>query len=131
MAREQRTKKFPAISVRQPNAGRIIAGEIRHDRRSRPTRFRGWILVHASRTYRARDFVDAGGTAPELGKLLGLVKLADCIADGEQWKYVWRSPRRFRTPIACPGHYSIPFYVPTKLVAASLAARIPPGKLEG
>lgn len=131
MARDERAKRFPAISVRQPNAGRIISGELPHDIRSRPTRFRGWILLHASRTFRRDGSTNVDGAAPEFGKLLGLVKLADCVEDGEGWKYVWRSPRRFRAPVACRGHYSIPFYVPAKLVAGTAAARLSPGKLEG
>ena len=129
MLHEKRAGTFPAISVRQPNAERIIAGEMRHDTRSRPTRFRGWILVHASRSFPRRASMKTGRAVPELGKLLGLVKLDDCVADGAGWKYVWKSPRRFRTPIACRGHYSIPFYVPSKLVAAPTAG-FSPGKLE-
>lgn len=131
MARDERAKTFPAISVRQPNAGRIIAGELRHDGRSRPTRFRGWILVHASRTFRPDGSAKSDGNGPERGMVLGIVELADCVADGDGWKYVWKNPRRFRSPIACRGHYSIPFYVPAKLVRGTAAARLSPGKLEG
>jgi hypothetical protein len=131
MARDERAKTFPAISIRQPNAGRIIAGELPHDIRSRPTRFRGWILLHASRTFRRGEGTKVDGAGLEVGKLLGLVKLADCVADGKAWKYVWRNPRRFRTPVACRGHYSIPFYVPVKLVAGTPAAKVTAGRLEG
>ena len=120
------TKKhsgFPAISLRQPNADRVIRGEKRRDQRSRPTRVRGWVLLHASKT--------AGKESNELerGKLLGLVQLEDCVKDGDGWMYVWKSPRRFRTAIAYRGHYSIPFYVPAKVVAGTPAARVEPGSL--
>jgi hypothetical protein len=128
MARGETTKRFPAISVRQPNADRIIAGKLRHDARSRRTRFRGWILLHASRTFRRNGPSKVDAAAPELGKLLGIVELADCVSDGDGWKYVWKNPRRFRSPIACRGHYSIPFYVPAKLVAGTAASRCSPGK---
>ena len=120
---------YPAISLRQPNADRVIRGEIGQDSRSRPTRFRGWILLHASQTVAREE--GAGSDASELdrGKLLGLVRLDDCVADGDAWTYVWKSPRRFRTPIPCRGHYSIPFYVPAKLVAGTPAAKVTPGSL--
>jgi hypothetical protein len=128
------TKKhsgFPAISLRQPNADRIIRGKKRRDTRSRPTRFRGWLLLHAAKTLRREDAGKEGDGELERGKLLGLVRLDDCVKDGDGWTYVWKSPRRFRTAIACRGHYSIPFYVPRKLVAGTPAAKVEPGKLEG
>ncbi|HEV8609167.1 MAG TPA: hypothetical protein VGS98_03765 [Thermoanaerobaculia bacterium] len=120
---------FPAISVKQPNADRIIRGEKRRDMRSRPTRFRGWLLVHASQTLRREVASKAGDL--ERGKLLGIVQLDDCVKNGDGWAYVWKSPRRFRTAIACRGHYSIPFYVPAKLLRGSLAEKVTPGRLEG
>ena len=125
----KRHSGFPAISVRQPNADRIIGGQRRRDSRSRPTRFRGWILLHASQTFRRRDASDADAGALERGKILGLVRLDDCVREGDAWTYVWKSPRRFRTAIAYRGHYSIPFYVPAKLVAGTPAARVEPGSL--
>jgi hypothetical protein len=127
------TKKhsgFPAISLRQPNADRIIRGEKRRDRRSRPTRFRGSLLLHASKTLRRDGAGKEKGGELERGKLLGLVQLEDCVKDGDGWTYVWKSPRRFRTAIACRGHHSIPFYVPRRLVAGTPAAKVTPGKLE-
>ena len=128
--RERNGSRYPAISLQQPSADRIVRGKKQRDSRSRPTRFRGWILVHASRTFRREN-----ATRPEAdlerGKLLGIVRLADCVRDGEAWTYVWKSPRRFRTAIPCRGHYSIPFYVPAKLVAGTPAARVTPGSLTG
>ena len=132
MARAKKTDSpgFPAISIRQPNADRIIRGERHRDTRSRPTHFRGWLLLHASRTFRRKEAA-RGEEDLERGKLLGIVQLEDCVKDGSDWAYVWKSPRRFRQPIACRGHYSIPFYVPKKLVAGTPAAKVTPGKLEG
>ena len=123
-AEEKKHSGFPAISLRQPNADRIIRGKKRRDTRSRPTRFRGWILVHASLAKSADESTDR-----ERGKLLGLVQLEDCVKDGDGWTYVWKSPRRFRTAIACRGHYSIPFYVPGKLVRGTPAEKVTPGAL--
>jgi hypothetical protein len=123
-AEEKKHSGFPAISLRQPNADRIIRGKKRRDRRSRPTRFRGWLLVHASLAKSADESTDR-----ERGKLLGLVQLEDCVKDGDGWTYVWKSPRRFRTAIACRGHYSIPFYVPGKLVRGTPAEKVTPGAL--
>lgn len=122
--------RYPAISLQQPNADRIVRGERRRDSRSRPTRFRGWILVHASQTLRRESPARKGDTALERGKILGIVQLADCVRDGDAWTYVWKSPRRFRTAIPCRGHYSIPFYVPLALLRGTLAARTSPGALQ-
>jgi hypothetical protein len=119
---------FPAISVRQPNANRIIRGERHRDRRSRPTRFRGWLLLHASQTLR-REEVAKEEADLERGKLLGIVQLDDCVKEGDGWTYVWKNPRRFRTAVACRGHYSIPFYVPRKLITGTPAAKVTPGGL--
>jgi hypothetical protein len=137
-ARTKNGARFPAISLRQPNADLVLEGARRRDRRSRPTRFRGWILVHASQTLRrdevARRRSDLGLAAgevyePERGKLLGMVCLEDCVKDGEGWAYLWKNPKRFRTAVPCRGHYSIPFYVPASLLAGTPAARVTPGKL--
>jgi hypothetical protein len=122
---------FPAISVRQPSADRIVRGVLQRDRRSRPTRFRGWLLVHASQTLSRADRSKADAGELERGKLLGLARLEDCVKDGDAWAYVWKSPRRFRTAIPCRGHYSIPFYVPASLVRGTPAEKVKAGKLEG
>lgn len=130
-ARTKEFSRFPAISVRQPNADRIIRGEKRRDVRSRPTRFRGWILVHASQTLPRQDASKSGDRELERGALLGMVQLEGCVKDGDGWAYLWKSPRRFRTAIACRGHYSIPFYVPASLLRGTPAEKVSPGKLEG
>ena len=115
--------RFPAISFRQPAADEILSRKRARDRRSRPSRFRGWILVHASS---ARG---DGAREAERGKILGMVELADCVADGGGWEYVWRKPRRFRSGIAFRGHYSIPFYVPVRLLHGTAATKVTPGEL--
>ncbi|MDQ5856683.1 MAG: ASCH domain-containing protein [Acidobacteriota bacterium] len=120
--------RFPAISVRQPSADQIVRGTKRHDVRSRPSRFRGWILIHASRTLRRADFAK-GTPEPERGKIVGIARLEDCVKDGDGWSYVWAKPRRFRVAVPCRGHYSIPFYVPASLVRGTPAARVAPGKI--
>jgi hypothetical protein len=100
------------------------------DLRSRPTRFRGWILLHASSTFRRQDAGKEAGAALARGKILGAIRLEDCIEEGDGWTYVWKDPRRFRVAVPCRGHYSIPFYVPAKLVAGTPAARLKPGRLQ-
>jgi hypothetical protein len=128
--KERNGSRYPAISLQQPNADRIVRGEKRRDSRSRPTRFRGWILVHASQTSRREGPERSGDADLERGKILGMVQLADCVRDGDAWTYVWKNPRRFRTAIPCRGHFSIPFYVPVTLVRGTPAARMNPGRLE-
>ncbi|MEO8348602.1 MAG: hypothetical protein ABI610_06785 [Acidobacteriota bacterium] len=132
MARSQLpdADRFPAISVRQPAADQIVRGTKRRDVRSRPSRFRGWVLIHASQTLRASE-LPKGAAEPERGKLVGLARLDDCVKDGEGWSYVWAKPQRFRVAVPCRGHYSIPFYVPASLVKGTPAARVTPGKLVG
>jgi len=121
--------RFPAISIRQPSADRILRGALKRDVRSRPTRFRGWILLHASRTLSREERAKTKTDGLETGKVVGLVQLEDCVRDGEGWAYVWKRPRRFRTAIPCRGHYSIPFYVPASLVAGTPASKVTPGTL--
>ncbi len=131
--------RFPAISVRQPAADLIVRGALRRDRRTRPTRFRGWMLVHASRAVRREDVARHRAALglerdavyePEVGKLVGIAWLADCVAQGKEWSYVWSRPKRFRVAVPCRGHYSIPFYVPAALVAGTPAEKLKAGKLE-
>jgi len=121
--------RFPAISVRQPSADLIVRGALKRDLRSRPTRFRGWILVHASQTLSRDDLSKTNAGELERGKVLGLVQLEDCVKDGEEWAYLWKSPRRFRTAIPCRGQYSIPFYLPASLLRGTPASKVTPGKL--
>src|SRR5687768_1310706 len=120
--------RFPAISVRQPAADQIVLGTKRRDVRSRPSRFRGWMLIHASRTLRRAD-LPKGSAEPERGKIVGLARLDDCVKEADGWSYVWAKPRRFRVAVPCRGHYSIPFYVPASLVRGTPAARVTPGKV--
>jgi hypothetical protein len=121
-------ERFPAISIRQPAADSIVRGAMRRDVRSRPSRFRGWILIHASQTFRRGD-LPGDAPDPERGKIVGFAWLEDCVADGKEWTYVWSRPRRFRVAVPCRGHYSIPFYVPAKLVKGTPAEKLKAGKL--
>jgi hypothetical protein len=122
--------RFPAVSIRQPSADQIVRGTKRRDVRSRPSSFRGWILIHASRTLRRADF-PKGAPQPERGKLLGIARLEDCVKDGDGWSYMWSKAHRFRVAVPCRGHYSIPFYVPASLVRGTPAARVTPGRVMG
>ena len=132
-------ERFPAISVRQPAADLIVRGALRRDRRTRPTRFRGWMLVHASQGVRREDVARHRAALglerdaeyePERGKLIGMAWLEDCVADGKEWAYLWAKPKRFRVAVPCRGHYSIPFYVPASLVRGTPAEKVKAGKLE-
>jgi len=127
-SRPPTAERFPAISVRQPAADQIVRGTKRRDVRSRPSKFRGWILIHASQTFRRGD-LSKGAPEPERGKLLGIARLEDCVKEGDGWSYVWAKPQRFRVAVPCRGHYSIPFYVPASLVRGTPAARVAPGRI--
>ena len=41
---------FAALSVRQPCADLLVLGEKDVENRSKPIRYRGWLLIHASKT---------------------------------------------------------------------------------
>ena len=62
--------RFPAISIRQPSADRILRGPLKRDVRSRPTRFRGWILLHASRTLSREERAKTKTDGLETGKVV-------------------------------------------------------------
>lgn len=141
-------KGFPAISVRQPWADFIIAGIKPVENRSRPTKFRGTILIHASKTiaFGADEVTPAewkklikAGLAESndeyivpVGSIIGMVDIVDCVTShkseyfGGPYGWVLKNPVIFENPIEVKGQVGI-FYVPKTLLKKTPAAKAIPG----
>lgn len=79
-----------ALSIRQPYAWLIINGHKDIENRNWQTTFRGRILIHASKTFDpngesiVRHHTDIKlPTKYDLGGLIGMVMLADCVTEHE------------------------------------------------
>jgi ASCH domain len=126
-----------ALSVCQPWAWAIIHGPKRIENRSRPTRHRGPLVIHASRSrrYLAGDY---SALLPDLqpweqldfGCLVGLVEVVDCVPLAEvqgdpfaqgPWCWILANPRPIK-PVPFKGQV-YPFPVSRKLVVPLGKAR--------
>ena len=99
------------LTVRQPWASLIVAGQKTVENRSRPTAYRGPLAIHAG-----KSTAHIGpGSALITGAIIGIVDLVDCLplaavdpaeleAHGP-WCWILRHPRRI-TPIFCRGSLS-------------------------
>ncbi len=130
-----------ALSVCQPWAWAIVAGVKRIENRWRPTRHRGPLAIHASksRRYLAGDYA---GLLPGLppaeelpfGALVGVVEVVDCVPLAEvegdpfavgPWCWVLSGARQCR-PVPFMGQVSL-FSVPDRLVEPPGLCRSAPG----
>jgi hypothetical protein len=118
------------LTVRQPWAHAIIAGAKRIENRSRPTRYRGPLLIHAARTrddLRGRSRLPCGQAVPRglvFGAVLGMVQLVDCVrvddlppdpyAEGP-WCWVLSDPVALARPLPHVGQLAF-FDVPDDLI---------------
>jgi hypothetical protein len=125
-----------ALSVCQPWAWAIVAGIKTIENRSRRVRYRGPLVIHASRSRRyCRG--DYSGLLPDLppweeldyGALVGVVEVVDCVPLAEvegdpfalgPWCWVLRRPRLQPVPFA--GQVSF-FDVPNYLLVAPRPCR--------
>jgi hypothetical protein len=119
-----------ALSVCQPWAWAIVAGIKKVENRSRPTRHRGPLVIHASRSrrYLREDFADLlPGLPPaeelDFGALIGVVEVVDCVplagVEGDPfangpWCWLLARARQIR-PVPCKGQVSF-FNIPDGLV---------------
>lgn len=114
-----------ALSVRQPWAWLIVAGHKDIENRSWPTRFRGRIYVHASRTFDndAMRAIELGSISVNAavrqalysvnrwhrGVLIGEVDIVDCVTQSSSsWftgphGFVLANPHEYDRPIPCKG----------------------------
>lgn len=90
-----------ALSVNQPWANLIVSGHKRVETRSWPTATRGWVAIHASRTFpkwiralcQNKPFCDAlGQSRIELGGVIGLAYLQSNCRITKLVKYFEANP---------------------------------------
>ena len=79
--------RFKALSVKQPYAGYIASGEKQIEVRSKPTKYRGELLICASRDGKPSD------TAPGYGCTISFVELYDCKPLSELTPEEWEKTK--------------------------------------
>lgn len=117
-----------ALSIRQPWAELILRGEKDVENRSRPTKHRGPLVVHASGTPNKEAMAEYGFDALPMGCLVGIVDVVDCSEEvaspwheeGYQGWYL-ANPRRFARPVPWKGSLGF-FNVPRRVVREALGA---------
>jgi hypothetical protein len=98
-----------ALTLRQPFASLVIAGVKDVENRSRPTKYRGVLAIHAGLAI-DNDVMTAHRHLIDdmpAGALIGTVRVIDCVQDSEsewaipgQWHWILADPRPFDAPIA-------------------------------
>lgn len=101
-------ERLPALSVRQPWAWLIVNGYKDVENRSRRTKHRGPLLIHASlaktdfdklRSQVERRF---GVSVPEVVERGGIVGIVDVVGCEEHPRSKWRAPGHFGWILAHP-----------------------------
>ena len=121
-------KKYKVLSVRQPYASLLVNGTKDVENRSRRTKFRGTVLIHASATMHdiverlsglIQDGVPLVGIEKDIIKeakideaynkkscIIGSVDIIDCVqnhssewAEKGQWHWVCANAKKFEHPI--------------------------------
>jgi ASCH domain len=87
-----------ALTVHQPFAEAIVAGEKTVEYRSWPTTYRGPVAIHAGLKGK-RNGLKRGG-------FVGVVELYDCVKHGDQYHWMLRNPRRIEF-ISCSGRQGL------------------------
>ncbi|MDR5765003.1 ASCH domain-containing protein [Caballeronia sp. LZ028] len=98
-----------ALSIRQPWAWLIVNGHKDIENRTWPTRFRGRVLVHASKGMTRAEYEDVSAFAEglqlparddlERGGIVGVATIADCIPS-ERRTSIWHMEGQFGFQIA-------------------------------
>jgi len=111
------------LTVRDPWAHLIVAGEKRIENRTWSTRYRGPVWIHSGAMYDERAFDWCRGKGIELpdpddlpGGIIGQVELIDCVPVRDlptklhrHWSaegpvcWIVNCPERLKTPIDCRG----------------------------
>lgn len=126
------------ISIRQPWASLVVAGIKTVENRSRPTRYRGRVLIHAARTIDTDGLAivnevmaDYGGPIPRgewpASALIGSVTIIDCVTASEDefftgpFGYILTDALEFPTPVPARGQLGL---YDTPYITVALAAQI-------
>ena len=104
-----------ALTVRQPWASLIIAGIKNVENRSKPTSYRGTLIIHAGLGVEAGPMAEHGHlvAAYPAGAIIGTVDLVGCVQghkspwamDGH-WHWILANPRACK-PVAAAGALSL------------------------
>lgn len=116
------------LSVRQPFASAILTGQKVEEYRSKLTRHRGPLAIHASKTLEPSAFGDYPNFRPDrvtLGAILGIVDVADCLEDVyDGFVWVLANPRWLSKPLPCKGRVGLfPVTIPDELLPQELLAQ--------
>ncbi|MBE9216657.1 hypothetical protein IQ247_29030 [Plectonema cf. radiosum LEGE 06105] len=85
-------ESLKAISIHAPHAYAICKGIKQYEHRSRATKQRGWILIHASQSKASDSYlVDYGINKSTIkrGAIIGAAYLTDCTWDSEYGCYAY------------------------------------------
>ncbi len=121
-----------ALSLKQPWAWAVIEGIKDIENRKWKTKFRGDLLIHASRTFDGIGFIvlqNMGLNPPpesflERGSIIGRVTVIDCVRVHPSrfffgpWGFILRDPIKFKEPIFWKGQLGI-FEIPDEVVRRS------------
>jgi len=128
------------IAIRQPWALFVALGEKTIENRTRPTRYRGRLLIHASKatdseTLETVEQLRRAENAPEIewttGAIIGCVTLVDCVTESDsEWftgphGYVLEDAILFDRPVPARGQlgiYETPF-ITVEMAAAILGKK--------
>lgn len=104
------------LTIREPWATAIQSLGKNVENRSWPTRFRGRILIHASKKidFDACRQLDVDPAECTTGAMVGSVEIIDCVRDSNSfwadpnfYHWILARPEKFRNPIPCRGHLSL------------------------
>lgn len=70
-----------AISIRQPWCHHILYDGKDVENRNWPTKFRGQVLIHASKGFDAEDRPEVQRLNMPLGGIVGIMEIVDCVSD--------------------------------------------------
>ena len=79
------------LTIKQPWATLIMQGDKKYEFRSWQTKYRGELLIHAGKSVDKEAIKRLGKYLPEnlpLGKILGKVRLVDCIKMSPEFKEI-------------------------------------------
>ncbi len=104
-----------ALTIHQPFASLIVAGIKDVENRSKPTQYRGTLIIHAGLTAEAGPMAEHGHLVPAYpaGAIIGTVELVGCTwgyaspwtIEG-QWQWILANPRACE-PVPAKGALSL------------------------
>jgi tetratricopeptide (TPR) repeat protein len=125
--------KYKVVSIRQPQAWAVCVGEKTVENKSKGTRYRGPVLVHAGKNREGLQYLEDLQHWPlyrayfELGAIIGIVELYDAVDFNRSLEvnlhacgpccYLFRNAKWFDEGIMCTGQLGI-FNLPEHLVSA-------------